>query len=66
LTNKRVSQVEAWTWILLYGGLLVLVLGLAIEGRDAALGWSLVTAGGVAAAAGLALIVVRSRMNTDN
>ena len=61
--KSKIATVERWIWILLYGGLLTLCLGLAVEGRDSALGWSLVTGGGAAAAAGLFLIYLRSRMN---
>ena len=56
------STVEAWVWVLVYGGLLLLVLGLAVGRRDADLGGMLVLAGSVLAAAGALLVVVRSRM----
>jgi hypothetical protein len=56
------KTVEALAWVLLYGGLLLLVLGLAFERADATLGWSLVIAGGVVALAGVVLIGVRARM----
>lgn len=52
-------------WVLIYGGLLTLVLGLATEGSDAALGWSLALGGGLAAAVGVVLIAVRARLKTD-
>jgi hypothetical protein len=63
MSDKNIARVERWIWILLYGGLLTLVFGLVVEDRDAALGWSLVTGGGGATAAGLFLIYLRSRMN---
>jgi hypothetical protein len=63
MSDKNIARVERWIWILLYGGLLALCFGLAVEDRDAALGWSLVTGGGAAAAAGIFLIYLRSRMN---
>lgn len=56
------KTVEALAWVLLYGGLLLLVLGLAMARADATLGWSLVIAGGAVALAGVVLIGVRSRM----
>lgn len=56
--------VERWVWILLYGGLLVLCLGLATVAHDAVLGHALLVAGALAAVAGVALIVVRSRMKS--
>ena len=52
-------------WALIYGGLLTLVLGLATGRSDAALGWSLVLGGGLAAAVGVVLIAVRARLKTD-
>ena len=52
-------------WVLIYGGLLTLVLGLATGCSDAALGWSLALGGGLAAAVGVVLIAVRARLKTD-
>jgi hypothetical protein len=56
------ARVETLVWVLIYGGLLVLSLGLFAQRDGAALGWGLVAAGGAAAAAGVLLIWVRSRM----
>lgn len=56
------ATVERWVWILIYGGLLALVLGLVVERRDFALGWTLVSGGGAVAVAGVLLIFLRSRM----
>ena len=56
------TTVERWVWILVYGGLLTLCLGLFVERRDLALGWTLLTGGGAMAVTGIALIVIRSRM----
>ena len=66
MSDKNIARVERWIWVLLYVGLLTLVFGLVVEDRDFALGWSLVTGGGAAAAAGLFLIYVRSRMNAKS
>lgn len=60
----KTSTVEALVWVLIYGGLLLLVLGLFVARSDAGLGWVLGSAGAVLAAAGVALIVVRSRMRS--
>ena len=57
------STVEVLVWVLLYGGLILIALGLSIARSEAALGWVVVTAGGIAAAAGVVLIVARSRMS---
>jgi formate hydrogenlyase subunit 3/multisubunit Na+/H+ antiporter MnhD subunit len=56
------AQVETLAWVLIYGGLLVLVLGLSWQRTDDAWGWSLVVAGGCVAAAGAVLVGVRSKM----
>lgn len=56
------QKVENWVWILIYGGLLLVAFGLVVEDRDFPLGWSIVSAGCIAAAAGAVLIFVRSRM----
>ena len=58
----RTSTVEALVWVLVYGGLLLLCLGLFVLRGDATLGWLLLLAGGAIAVAGVALIYIRSRM----
>lgn len=60
------STTEKLVWILIYGGLLAVGLGIALQqGGNAALGWTLVTGGGVVAAVGVVLIWVRSRQKDD-
>jgi hypothetical protein len=56
------SKLETLTWVLIYGGLLLLCLGLFVQREMAAAGWTLVVVGALAAAAGAVLIWVRSRM----
>ncbi len=58
----KTSTVEALVWVLVYGGLLLLCLGVFTARIDAALGWLLGLAGGAIAAAGVLLIYLRSRM----
>ncbi len=53
---------EKLIWVLLYGGLLAICLSLFVTPRSAPLGWTLGVGGGVAAAAGVLLIWVRSRL----
>jgi hypothetical protein len=56
------ATIDAWVWLLIYGGLLLACLGWFVARIDPGLGWVLGTVGGVALVAGVLLIVVRSRM----
>ena len=56
------AALEKLIWILIFGGLAVFGLGFAVERSNAVFGWSLVVAGGIAAAVGALLVVVRSRI----
>ena len=63
----KTSTVETWAWLLLYGGMLLLVLGLfvldvVVSPLDAALGANLLCGGAALALAGVLLIVLRSGM----
>jgi|GEM_PF-1971134 len=62
----RISRIEKWTWILIYGGLLSLGLGLfVLRGSDAkGMGWTLVLAGVAGVVAGVILVVLRSKVPT--
>jgi hypothetical protein len=55
------ARLEIWIWVLIYGGLLAVGLGLSVQRGDGALGWGIVAVGAVASAAGVLLIWVRSR-----
>ena len=61
-TDPSVVRLHKAIWSLIYGGLLLLVLGLFVENSDEATGWIMVVAGGVMAALGCVLIYVRSRI----
>jgi hypothetical protein len=60
--SKTIARLHQLIWVLIYGGLLSLVLGLSVQRMDDALGWSLVLGGGVVAAIGFVLIYIRSRL----
>lgn len=64
-TRKSLDRLQTLIWVLIYGGLLILVLGLATERNSDAAGWPLAVLGGIAAAAGVALIYVRARLKED-
>lgn len=59
------ARVEVWVWVLIFGGLLAVGLGIALLQGGAAWGWRVVAGGGLAAAIGVVLIWVRSRMPDD-
>ena len=58
------ATVETLVWVLIYGGLLAVCLGVFLRGDVAALGWLAIVGGALAAAAGAGLVWVRSRMKT--
>ncbi len=60
------ARLEALVWTLIYGGLLLLCLGLFVRPGSDALGWALIVIGGLVAAVGAVLIVVRSRRPEDH
>ena len=61
----KTSTVDNLIWILIYGGLLGVGLGLYVQRSDDGLGTTVLAIGGVIAALGFALIYVRSRMKED-
>ncbi|WP_342451265.1 hypothetical protein [Piscinibacter koreensis] len=56
------ARVDVVVWSSIYGGLLVLGLGLAVQRELPAAGWVIAVVGGLAALLGVVLIGVRSRM----
>jgi hypothetical protein len=59
------ATLDKLIWVLIYGGLLTLCLGVFVLRADAGPGWGLVIGGGVVAAVGAALVVVRARRPPD-
>jgi len=60
----KTSTVETLVWVLIYGGLLGVGLGLAVQRYQEPLGWGIAATGAVVAAVGVVLIYVRSRMKS--
>lgn len=58
---EQLKRLESLVWILIYGGLFGIVLGLASRDANATLASVLMVAGAVATAAGVVLIFVRAR-----
>ena len=65
-TNQSIARLHKLIWVLIYGGLLTLVLGLSLQRSDESLGWWLVIAGAVVAAIGFLLIYIRSRLGNGS
>ena len=64
MTEQRtLARLYVLAWVLIYGGLFTLVLGIASHGRTAVGGWSLSVLGAVATVAGIVVIVVRARLS---
>ena len=59
------ARVAALTWVLIFGGMLMLALGLVVGRTDAALGLGLVVVSVAAIVVGALLVLVRSRMKED-
>ena len=59
---KPHATLDSWIWVLIYGGLFLLILGIATGRTEAALGWSMAAPGVAAALVGAVLIYVRSRI----
>ena len=61
-TDPSVVRLHKAIWSLIYGGLLLLVLGLFVQKADDVVGWTMVAVGGLMAVLGCVLIYVRSRL----
>ena len=61
-TSKAVARMHTWCWVLIYGGLLLLVLGEFTRRNSEPTGWMLIAVGAIATVVGAILIWVRSRM----
>ncbi len=59
---KPHATLEKWIWILIYGGLFLLILGIATARNDVTIGWAMAVPGALAAIVGAVLIYVRSRL----
>ncbi len=58
-------RLDALIWVLLFGGLLTLVLGLSITDLQAAWGGWVIAGGALAVVLGLVLFVLRSRLTAE-
>ena len=60
------ARLDVLIWVLIFGGMFAVVLGIASRPTAPASGWTLMVAGAIACAAGAVLIWVRSRLGPDN
>ena len=58
-TTRRIGRL---IWVLIYGGLFGVGIGVALERAGESYGWTVIGAGMVGIAAGCVLVWVRSRM----
>lgn len=64
-SNKSVARLHALIWVLIYGGLLIVLLGLSVQRTSDPIGWPMVLVGALLLGLGIGLIYVRSRMKTE-
>ncbi len=63
MASMNPATVDKLIWLSIFGGLLLLSLGLFVRQTDAALGLGFIVVGAVLAVAGAVLIWVRSKMD---
>ena len=56
------QRIGTLIWVLIFGGLFVVGLGIALERSGASYGWNVIAAGALAIVVGCVLVWVRSRM----
>ncbi len=66
VSAKTIARIEKLIWVLIYGGLFAVILGLANLSPNPVGGWWLLVIGGLAAMAGVVLIWVRSRLSASD
>ncbi len=64
-TPLQLKRLQALIWVLIFGGLLTLVLGLSLGRYDPSAGRACVGVGGLMAAVGALLILLRARLKNE-
>ncbi len=59
---KPYATLEKWIWILIFGGLFGVIIGIAVGRAAEPLGWAMALPGAALVAVGVVLIYVRSRL----
>jgi len=66
MTSQRaLDRIEKLVWILIYSGMGLFVLGLAVRGSDPGIGLGLCIGGAVVFVSGVLLLWARSRLHED-
>ena len=65
-TDPRMARLHKIIWTLIFGGLLMIILGIFVGKTDDVIGWMMITAGAVMTLVGAILIYVRSTMKSDS
>ncbi len=65
-TDPRMARLHKIIWTLIFGGLLIVILGTFVGKTDDTIGWMMIAAGCVMTAVGAILIYVRSKMTSDS
>ena len=61
-SERAIAWIERLVWILIYGGLFAVILGVVARPQAPAAGWVLIVTGACVAVAGAVLVWVRSRL----
>ena len=64
-TSLQLRRLQMLIWVLIYGGLLTLVLGLSLGRYDPSAGLACVVVGGLLAVFGALLIFLRARLQNE-
>ena len=64
--DPSMARLHKIIWALIFGGLLIVILGIFVGRLDDATGWVMVAVGGVLTAIGAVLIYVRSTMTVES
>jgi len=64
-SKEVVLRLQKWIWVLIYGGLLCVVLGVFLARADLTLARCLQTGGGALVVIGVVLIYLRSRIKEE-
>ena len=64
-TNLRLLRMERWTWVLIYGGLMSIVLSTFVDKIQGQGAPAFLLGGAAAVVAGVVMVVLRSRLHEE-